>query len=97
MNILSLVGPMQHLIDQNLKRLDIEANVVGFRLIQGDNIFPETLKKFGHDLSMSRGLRRRLELESSRLFKRVDDPSYSELEEHVAGGAFRADDLDGFE
>lgn len=66
MNILSLVGPMQHLIAQNLKRLDIEANVVGFRLIQGDNIFPETLKKFGHDLSMSRGLRRRLELESSR-------------------------------
>ena len=39
MNILSLVGPMQHLIAQNLKRLDIEANVVGFRLIQGDNIF----------------------------------------------------------
>ena len=35
-------------------------------------------------------------MESSRLFKRVDDPSYSELEEHV-GGAFRADGLDGFE
>ena len=88
---------MQHLIGQNLKRLDIEVNVVGFRLIQGDNIFRRLLKGFGHDLSMNRGLRRRLELGSSRLFKRVDDPSYSELEEHVAGGAFRADDLDGFE
>ena len=35
--------------------------------------------------------------ESLRLFERVDDPSYSELEEHAGGGAFRADDLDGFE
>ena len=35
--------------------------------------------------------------ESSRLFERVDDPSYSELGEHAGEGALRADDLDGFE
>ena len=29
MKFLSLVDLMQHLIDQNLKRLDIEANVMG--------------------------------------------------------------------
>ena len=35
--------------------------------------------------------------ENSRLFERVDDPSYSELEEHVGEGVSRAYDLDGFE
>ena len=35
--------------------------------------------------------------ENSRLFERIDDPSYSELEEHVGEGVSRAYDLDGFE
>ena len=54
------------------------------------------MKGFGHDLSMSIGLEKAIKVgEHPRLFNRVDDPSYSGLEEHVAGGAFRADDLDG--
>ena len=55
------------------------------------------MKGFGQDLSVSRGLEKAIRVGEFKVFKRVDDTSYSGLEEHVAGGAFRADDLDGFE
>ena len=46
---------------------------------------------------MSRGLEKAIRVGEFEVFKRVDDTSYSGLEEHAEGGAFRADDLDEFE